>query len=159
MKKTESYTMIGDVMKIDFYNKNHFLIYDFQLFEKQSIKIQISKFIAQLVKRYNVRPIGIYQVIIRPDPFITIYEFNKTMDSFLEEMELKIVLLKNDILYEFNDFFYIQDKKDVYSFQEKFYKKEIKLSEIEYCNYIFGEKKEKIMPFLRKCSKEDLNIN
>lgn len=142
--------MLGDAMKITFYNKEHFLIYDFQPLNKEKIKIQISNLMVQLMKRYHEKPTGIYQVTIRSEPFITIYEFEKIMDSFLEEMELKIVLLKKDILYEFEDFYYIQDEKEVFYYQNKFYKKKIKLSEIEYCNYIFGQDKEKIYPFLKK---------
>ena len=54
------------------------------------------------------------------------------------------------MLYEFEDYFMIQDKKDVFCYQDKFYKKSILLSEVEYCKRIFGEEKEKIEPFLQK---------
>ena len=72
------------------------------------------------------------------------------MDSFLEEMELKVVLVKDDMLYEFEDYFMIQDKKDVFCYQDKFYKKSSLLSEVEYCKRIFVEEKEKIELFLQK---------
>lgn len=142
--------MLGDEMKIIFYDIEHFIIYDFHPLDRGRIKAQISKLVAHLIKQYHEKPNGLYQVIIRSDHLITIYEFQKTMDSFLEEMELKVILVKDDMLYEFEDYFMIQDKKDVFCYQDKFYKKSILLSEVEYCKRIFGEEKEKIEPFLQK---------
>ena len=120
--------MLGDEMKIIFYDIEHFIIYDFHPLDRGRIKAQISKLVAHLIKQYHEKPNGLYQVIIRSDHLITIYEFQKTMDSFLEEMELKVVLVKDDMLYEFEDYFMIQDKKDVFCYQDKFYKKSIDLT-------------------------------
>lgn len=137
-------------MKIIFYDITHFIIWDFRPLDRGKIKSRISKFVAHLMKRYQEKPNGLYQVQIRSNHLITIYEFQKTMDSLLEEIELKIVLLKDDMLYEFEDYFMIQDKKDVFYYQDKFYKKQICLSEVEYCHLLFGDEKEKIEPFLQK---------
>ena len=70
-------------MKIIFYDIEHFIIYDFHPLDRGRIKAQISKLVAHLIKQYHEKPNGLYQVIIRSDHLITIYEFQKTMDSFL----------------------------------------------------------------------------
>ena len=59
------------------------IFYDIDPLDRGRIKAQISKLVAHLIKQYHEKPNGLYQVIIRSDHLITIYEFQKTMDSFL----------------------------------------------------------------------------
>ena len=82
--------MLGDEMKIIFYDIEHFIICDFHPLDRGRIKAQISKLVAHSIKQYHEKPNGLYQVIIRSDHLITSMSFKKRWIPFWRRWNSKL---------------------------------------------------------------------
>jgi len=140
---------LGDILKVDFIDDNHFVIY-YLTYEKFRTEDEMKLFFKLLnneLKNYsNYEFHGFYDVNIFCLDGIYVLEFENTIDYGRSDFNITMMLNSN-LLYEFEDECIFNGEKIYYN--DKFY---IELSDViddihlfEYGNIIFGEEVDKIL--------------
>lgn len=129
-------------MKIDFISEQKFIvyIYDNLIIDDVSCFKEIFKSISiKLLKNYNYKFTGFYNVVIYNNTNISILEFNNINDDYL--LDFDVVVYKNSmLLFEFFDEELFNEKKIFYD--NKYYVEYDSICDffglLEYGNIIYG---------------------
>lgn len=132
-------------MKLIYNSDESFNIFDIEeLSDKLNLTKKIAMFIKTIKTCHNKDIKGMYQVEIYPSKIGTYYIFNKLSSLYGDEIEIRINVYKNGIIYEYDDYFCITNKDKIYKYNGKYYAYDIDLLDVEYVNTIYGPKKENI---------------
>lgn len=152
-------------MKININNEDIIIIIDQSIINfnykiKEELEEYIKKLILNMRKRYSLKLSGYYKVnVYQNDNFGIIFEINKLddLDFFPDLIDLKIsVIYDYDIILEFDDYYLIDNKDNIYYFNNKFYLSVNKFSNnelykiSEFFKVIYGEEREFIVKKYKK---------